>query len=206
MRESASPVDSKILEKIIQAISVLPRTVYSPKEDTFLMLDAISAAPIENKKILDMGTGSGILALYCAVRGAEVTASDVDEAAVHHALHSAKALKVKLQGVVSDMFSRVIGRFDFILFNPPYLPSQAIEDRTVDGGDSGITVIKRFLEGVRDHLNPSGVALLLLSSQNDPKSLMEEHPEYAFSVAARTSLFFEELQVLELRFREDISR
>jgi hypothetical protein len=48
--------------------------------------------------------------------------------------------------------------------------------------------------------------LLLVSSQNDPSSLTDQHPEYDFSTVARRALFFEELQVLGVRFHGNVAR
>jgi release factor glutamine methyltransferase len=165
------------------------------------MLDAISNIPLEKKEVLDVGTGSGILGLFCALRGASMTATDVDETALAHVQKAARTLGVSLKTVLSDLFSNVDGRFDLVLFNPPYLPSAALEDRTVDGGKRGVGIMKRFLETLPKHLKAEGSALLLLSSLNDPSSLIAEHPDFDFSVTARRSLFFEEVQVLHLRFR-----
>ena len=167
------------------------------------MLDAMADVAVEGKEVLDLATGSGILGLFCAMRGALVTVTDLDEIAVRHALKAAKSLGVRLMPIVSDLFSNVKGEFDFVLFNPPYLPSNEIADRTVDGGPNGTTLARRFLQDLPNHLRKDGTALLLLSSLNEPASLIDEHPEFHFSVEKKRALFFEELQVLCLRLREE---
>lgn len=48
------------------------------------MIDAIDTLSVERKKVLDLGTGSGILGLYCALRQADVTGADVDDLAIRH--------------------------------------------------------------------------------------------------------------------------
>ena len=203
--QPAIRIDDKILRKILQAIVPTAGGIYSPSEDSFLMLNAISNIPVEKKEVLDVGTGSGILGLFCALRGANVTATDVDETALVHVQKAARTLGVSLNTVLSDLFSNVSGRFDLVMFNPPYIPSAALEDRTVDGGKRGVGLMRRFLATLPTHLKAGGSALLLLSSLNDPSSLIAEHPDFDFSVAARHALFFEELQVLHLRFRDDIA-
>jgi len=203
--QPAVRIDDKILRKILRAIVPTAGGIYSPSEDSFLMLDAISNIPVEKKEVLDVGTGSGILGLFCALRGAKVTATDVDETALVHVQKAAWTLGVSLNAVLSDLFSNVGGRFDLVLFNPPYLPSTALEDRTVDGGKRGVGLMRRFLETLPRHLKAGGSALLLLSSLNDPSLLIADHPDLDFSVTARRALFFEELQVLRLRFRDDIA-
>ena len=169
------------------------------------MLDGAREIDAEGKRVLDLGTGSGILGLYCALRGARVTVSDLDEQAVQFATEAGKRLGVELQGVTSDLFTNLPGKFELILFNPPYLPSDCLKDRTVDGGPNGIAVIKRFLEDLPKHVSKDGAALLLVSSLNNPASLTATHPEFEFSTLITRRLFFEELQVLCARFRHDLS-
>jgi release factor glutamine methyltransferase len=196
----------EFVRRVLEATSQTPTSIYSPREDTLLMLDEITQLDFEGKSVLDLGTGSGILGLYCALRGAHVTVADIDEKAVHHATEAGKRLGVELHGVTSDLFSNLPDTFDWILFNPPYLPSEGINDRTVDGGHKGRMVIDRFLEGLPDHLSENGTAFLLVSSLNEPASLMAAHHEIDFSTLASRGLFFEELQVLRARLRHDFSR
>jgi release factor glutamine methyltransferase len=167
------------------------------------MLDVLSKMALQEKEVLDVGTGSGILALYCAMRGAHVTATDIDEKALHHTAQAAQDLQVSLHVALSDIFSNVTGHFDLIIFNPPYLPSATTKDRTVDGGKRGEMVAAKFLDGLTDHLRKDGSALLLLGTSSDLESLAKLHSTFEFSTVASRRLFFEELRVLQLRFRGD---
>jgi release factor glutamine methyltransferase len=196
-----SRVNDDIARKVLHAILPVPEGIYAPSDDSFLMLDVLSALPVQNKEVLDLGTGSGILGLYCAMRGAKVTITDQDEEALRYAQKAAQTLGVNLAALVSNLFSSISGKFDLVMFNPPYLPSIGREDPTVDGGNAGAMLSRKFLGDLGKHLKSDGHALLLVSSLNDPSSLIAEHSEYAFSVLARRHMFFEELQVLSLRFR-----
>ncbi len=199
--------NEEILRKILRAIGDVPKNVYSPSDDTFLMLDALAKIPIERKKVLDVGTGSGILSLFCAARGAHVTATDVDELCLQTVQKAARTLGLSIRAILSDLFSNVREQFNVIIFNPPYLPSSTVEDRTVDGGPDGTALSKRFLRSLADHLERDGTALLLVSSLNDSVSLFSAGiPEFQYEVTAKRSLFFEELQVLSVRFRDDLAR
>lgn len=137
------------------------------------------------------------------MRGAQVTITDIDEITLSRARDAAERLGVSVNAVVSDLFSNVSGRFDVVLFNPPYLASNTIEDRTVDGGEMGVMIVTRFLDGLEKYLSKDGIALLLLSSQNVPAALISRQHVFEASVVARRPLFFEELQVLSLRFRKN---
>lgn len=197
--------NAEVLRKIFRVIRDMPESVYSPSDDSFLLLDVIAELPVEGREVLDVGTGSGILGLFCALRGAHVIATDIDALTLREVQKASDLLGVRIQPILSDMFSKVQGLFDLILFNPPYLPSSTVEDRSVDGGQGGITLSKRFLEGLPGHLERGGTALLLVSNQNDPASLLAEYPDFQSLVLAKRPLFFEELQVLSVRFRENLT-
>jgi HemK-related putative methylase len=196
----------EILRKILAAMGNIPPRVYAPGDDTFLMVDAIATLSVEGKSVLDLGTGSGVLGLYCALRRAHVTAADIDELAIQHTADAAQLLHIELKLAVSDLFSNIHTQFDFVLFNPPYLPSEGgTHDGTVDGGSGGRELIIKFLEELPGHLRKDGTALLLVSSLNDPKTLRNSYDNFEFSTVAKRALFFEELEVLRVRLRDDLS-
>jgi len=196
--------DGAALKRILAITSNAPSPIYEPRDDSFLMIDAIGHIPLNGRSVLDMGTGSGILGLYCALHGAKVTASDIDQAAIDQVGRAAEALGVQIDLRLSDLFCDIPNRFELILFNPPYLPSVGVNDRSVDGGPAGTRLVDRFLEELPRNLDPKAEALLLLSSLNDPASVQLRHRNLEFSSIATKSLFFEELQVLRVRLRDDL--
>ncbi len=175
-----------------------PSTAYESREDTFLLLEALAELSLQGLRVLEIGTGSGILATYCARRGAEVTASDIDADAIRVLRLVSDQLGTQLKLVVSDVFSKIDGRFDLILFNPPYLPSGRIEDPTVDGGKKGMRLISRFLNQLPQHLVENGFAVLLVSSLNKPEHLTDLYPGLSFEMIRQRPLFFERLDVLKV--------
>ena len=101
--------------------------------------------------VLDMGTGSGIQAVAAALKPdvEYVLAVDINPEAVEAAKERATDAGVisKMRFLVSDLFTNVKERFDWIIFNPPYLPSEGdVEDPTWAGGENGGETIERFLE------------------------------------------------------------
>ena len=173
--------------------------VYHPREDTDLLVRALRAIRLSGLRVLDMGTGSGALALECARRGAKVTAVDIDERAV--AVTDALLKREGVQAPVfqSDLFSNVAERYDLIIFNPPYLPSEgAILDPAVDGGWCGRDTIEKFLETMPEHLEEGGYILLLVSSLNNPQDFVERFPTVSFTPIETEKLFFETLTVLKV--------
>ena len=106
----------------------------------------------------------------------------------------------------ADLFQGIRGKFDLILFNPPYLPTNA-EERTdqwinyaLDGGESGRETIDRFLKDLADHLRPGGRALLLISSLTGLKEVQEMAMAAGLDCkeVANAGCFFEQLYVLRL--------
>jgi len=199
--KAATLGERKLVNRILCAIGTPSKTVYSPSEDSFLMLHALSNIGLNDLTVCDIGTGTGILGLFCAIKGAEVTVTDVNEIALHETLAAAKRLGIVVKPVLSDVFAQVNGRFDFALFNPPYLPSEVVLDRAVDGGPDGLVLTRRFLRDLPSRLKKNGHGLLLLSSLNNSAKVISEYGEFYFEVLATRQVFFEELQALDLRLR-----
>jgi len=177
-------------------------TTYEPREDSFLMLEALAELSLRGLHVLDMGTGSGILAAYCARRGADVTASDIDVEAIRALQLTSDRMGISIKLITCDLFSKIPERFDIVIFNPPYLPSSTIGDQTTDGGNGGTEVISRFLSELPQHLIENGRGVLVISSLNDPERLMMRHPDLSFKTLHERSLFFEKLYVLEATARQ----
>src|SRR5437868_7879472 len=100
--------------------------VFQPHSDSWLLARCLEQEPIgPGTAVLDLCTGSGLLAVIAATRGASVVAIDTSTSAVLSARLNATLNGVALQAVRGDMFSPLDGRrFDLIASNPPYLPSQ----------------------------------------------------------------------------------
>jgi len=173
--------------------------VYPPREDTFLLLDCVSE--VEGKGVLEIGCGTGIIALHCALAGAEVTAVDINPYAVSCAKENAERNGLEVKVVHSDLFLDVEGRFDLIVFNPPYLPGDDKGDieRSWAGGEEGVQVLERFLTEAPEHLAKGGEMLVLLSDTMHQAPLTCILSQYQRERLASRKLFFEELWVERLR-------
>lgn len=173
--------------------------IYEPAEDSYLLEKEVRKF-CKGKKVLDMGTGSGIQALAVKEGGAlSVLACDIDIGAVNE-------LKKKgINAVLSDLFFG-IGRkkFDLIVFNPPYLPEDKREDiesaRNTSGGKKGDEIIIRFLESAGKHLNTGGIILLVVSSLTPKNRILSVLLREGFKkeVIARKKMFMESLEVWKI--------
>lgn len=163
--------DRLVVERVAgRALVVLPQ-VFNPalfRTGAFLA-EALEAQRIPpGSTVLDMGTGSGVGAVFAALRGARVDAVDVNPHAVRCARINALLHEVadRVAVVEGDLFAPVEGRrYDVVLFNPPYFrgtPGDAL-DHAWRSND----VAERFAAGLGDHLAPGGCALVVLSSDGD---------------------------------------
>lgn len=180
----------------------VPDKVYCPREDSLLL-----AGILENKKlkgsILDIGCGSGLLALIMA-KTADVTAVDINSLAVKTTLQNAASNGVKLKAVQSNLFSKIKGKFSMIVFNPPYLPADGNMhdgDKTCTGGRTGRVVISRFIKNAGRYMKKSGKVMLLISSLTGEKEVMELFRKNRFKtkIIARQKIPWEELIVIEAK-------
>ena len=137
--------------------------VYAPAEDTWLLLRAAIKECRDGERVLEIGCGSGAVSGALSQR-ARVLATDINP----HAVREARDRGV--EAIRTDLFSGICGRFDLVLFNPPYLPTDPDErmddwlEYALDGGPDGRATISRFLSGVGGVLAPAGRVLLLVSS------------------------------------------
>ena len=176
-------------------------TVYEPAEDSMLLADNLGVCG--GDVVLDMGTGTGFLALLAAIKAKKVLGVDVNPRAIEVARENALLNNIKnVEFRVSDLFSDIEGEvFDLIIFNPPYLPVDELDmlGRSWSGGSKGLGVIKRFLKSAPDYLKEGGGIRLLVSSLNDLDELREilNEKKFRFEILAKKKLWFEEIYVIK---------
>src|SRR3989338_4974003 len=177
----------------------MQETVYSPREDSFLLIECVEVKP--KQLVLDIGTGSGIQAIKAASMGAKVIAVDISSKALEKAAENAARAGVleKIEFRESDLFKKVKEKFDAIIFNPPYVPSEGIKLTDIDGGKNGREVLDRFLAEFKKHLQGKGKCFFLQSSLNgvtETEAKLEKQ-KMRFRIVGRKRLFFEELLVFK---------
>jgi release factor glutamine methyltransferase len=173
--------------------------VYPPSEDTFLLLECLE---INSKdKVLEMGCGTGMIALHCAKAGGLVTAVDINPKAVDCARVNAKRNGLDIKVLHSDLFLDVEGCFDLIIFNPPYVPDEIKGEieRSWAGGEDGVRVLERFLKDAPEHLAKGGRILVLLSTTMEDAALQCVLSQFVRDRLSSKKLFFEKIWVEELR-------
>jgi release factor glutamine methyltransferase len=166
---------------------------YAPAEDTFFLAEHITKE--SGHSALDMGTGSGYLATILQQNFDFVVATDIDFAAI-------KGQKNKIQNsVCCDGANALKQKFDLVVCNLPYLPSEKIIDKTTDGGPQGLPVPLGMIQSASSCVKSGGKMLFLTSSLANYQKLMEKARSMGFlvTIAAKKKLFFEELILVEAK-------
>lgn len=156
--------------------------VFRPPSDSWLLVDAIRENDLaRNASVLDVFTGSGVLAVSAALAGArDVTAVDVSRRAVLTVRLNALLNRVRVRAVRGDVFAPVAGRrFDLIVANPPYVPGDSDDlpahgpSRAWEAGRDGRALLDRFCPAVAEHLTPGGRVLIVQSSLSGEAETLE---------------------------------
>jgi len=175
--------------------------IYAAAEDSYLLEEEVRKRA-EGRRVLDVGCGSGIQMEAALDSGAkEVFGVDISDESIEFCRGA--GLNVEK----SDLFSEVEGKFDLIVFNPPYLPKDSREDVesgvATSGGVKGDEIIVRFLKDVGGFLEDDGRVLIVVSSLTPvgeiDRVLREKKMER--KVVASESLFMEKLAVWEIQRR-----
>ncbi|MGW6833911.1 HemK2/MTQ2 family protein methyltransferase [Streptomyces sp. NPDC054949] len=155
--------------------------VYKPQGDTRLIAQVLALEPLRpGARVLEIGTGTGVLALHAAGRGARVTAVDVAWRAVLSARLNALRRRLPLRVIRGDFAAADIGSpFDLVVSNPPYVPAPERElpargpERAWDAGPDGRGVIDRICASIPSLLRPGGVLLMVHSGMCGPQRTVD---------------------------------
>ncbi|MBL7703094.1 MAG: methyltransferase [Ferruginibacter sp.] len=101
----------------------IPTEVFHPGFffSTKLLLQYINKLPLQNRQLLELGCGSGLIALAAAKKGAAVTATDINPIAVEFLTKNCLKNNLQLQVIHSDLFDNIpVKQYDIIAINPPY--------------------------------------------------------------------------------------
>jgi ribosomal protein L3 glutamine methyltransferase len=163
------------------------RRVIIPRSHIAFLFGKLNIRP---RRILDLCTGSGCLAILAAraFPEAAVDASDVSTAALEVAARNVRKHHARVRLVRSDLFSEIDGRYDLIISNPPYVSTAAMrklppEYRHEPGlalgaGRDGLDFVSRILAAAPQHLRPGG--LLVCEVGEGRKAVARAYPSTAF--------------------------
>jgi release factor glutamine methyltransferase len=163
-----------------QTFDYLGRTIVVPPQVmpitgvSHLLGQAVLAEVRPSDRVLDMGTGSGVNAILAASASTDVVAVDINpyaiEAARANAARNGVAHRIDVRH--SDVYQAVDGRFDLIIFDPPFrwfAPRDELENASADENYGAMT---RFFRGARAHLTDRGRMLIFFGTSGDHDYLM----------------------------------
>ena len=137
--------------------------VFSPIRGEYVQLVADTALPAGAERAFDIGTGTGVLAAVLAERGVNVIATDMDQRALSCARENIHRLELQEQVriVQADLFPE--GRAPLVVCNPPWLPGRPSSSIEYAIYDPDSRMLRGFLGGLAEHLEPGGEGWLILS-------------------------------------------
>lgn len=174
----------------------MKNTVYPPREDTYLLKETAEKLDLEGKKVLEIGCGNGVVTRTLEKQGGQITAVDKNENALEATrgqLDSPEEHFLK----ESDLFSDVEGKFDLIVFNPPYLPGNpdlGDEEKWFIGEEN---IVKKTLEQANEYLAFKGELLMVVSSHTP--GLEEMKKDFELEEIKEEKLWFEKLYVVRYK-------
>jgi release factor glutamine methyltransferase len=177
-------------------------SIYQPAEDSYLMSrilkEKIPSLLKENKelKFLEIGAGSGIhLETVKSLGVKNIFSSDIDKKSVSF------CTLLGFNCIHSDLFENIQGKYNIIIFNPPYLPEDTREPkdskRATTGGKRGNEIILKFLEQAKNYLAVDGKIFLITSSLAEDVNF--ENLNYKAAEVGCENLFFERLCIWEIK-------
>ena len=149
-------------------LKVDPRALI-PRFETEIIVDYIIKSPYRKEKILDIGTGSGAIALSLAynLKDSLVIGLDIEDKAISLAIENKDLLAIKnVDFIKSDLFENIDGKFDLIVSNPPYI--NKVDYKNLDkelfyepksalyGGVDGLDFYRRIIKDASNYLNDRG--------------------------------------------------
>jgi len=183
--------------------------VYEPSDDSFILAENLDVNL--GDKVLEIGTGFGLIAMYASKLAKYVVATDINFNAIELAEKNFENNNINnIKLLFGDLFEPIKSepekdqKFDVILFNTPYLPTEECEilednlNYAFDGGLDGRKVIDRFLNEVKNYLNEGGRVQLVQSSLSNVEQTLLKLEELGFltEITASEKFFFEEIVLI----------
>ncbi len=159
----------RIVNVLGKKLIIFPNVFAPLWGDSTILAKIVRRETKQGDRVLDLGTGTGIQGIFAAQKASSVLAVDINPEAIECARQNVtrnrliKKIKVK----ISDLFSSVRGKFDLIIFNPPFRwfkPRDILEKGELD---ENYNTLKKFFKQVKKFIAPAGKILLVFSESGD---------------------------------------
>lgn len=164
----------------------IPPQVFHPGFffSTKILLRYVEGMNLRNHSFLELGAGSGLIAFSAAKKGAVVTATDINNAAVNYLEKNSKANNIPLKIILSDLFKNIRHQlFDIIAVNPPYYKKQPVTDADhawycgVEG-----EYFTRLFSDLRNYIHKNSEVIMVLSDECDIVMIMGIANNFSFEM------------------------
>lgn len=163
------------------------KNVLIPREDTEILVEEV--IKLNKKRMLDMCTGSGCIAISLAkyIEDSIVDAVDISEKALTIAKVNAKKNDVCVNFIKSNLFKEIDEKYDVIVSNPPYIKTIDLErlqkevknepTKALDGGETGLYFYKKIIKEAPEYLRNDGILALEIGydQAEDVTNLLNEN-------------------------------
>lgn len=152
------------LKVVIEPGVFFPHLTISTK----VLLEYLDEQNLQDRSVLELGAGCGIVSFRCAQKGAEVTASDISSLAIQNLKTNKNQLGLAIQIQRSDLFDSIPEKFDLVIINPPYYPKDPkseAEKAWFCGAE--FQYFGNLANQLSHHLTENGHALMILSEDCD---------------------------------------
>ncbi len=132
---------------------------------TGILLDYLKQFPLQGKKFMELGAGTGLIAVWAAKKGAIVMATDISSLAVGNTNINAQKNNVSVQMIHGDLFEKIDKiLFDFIVINPPYYKKQPVTEAEYAWfcGENS-EYFKKLFKGLPSYIHPQTKTIMVLS-------------------------------------------
>ena len=175
--------------------------VLIPRPETEELAMMVAKTVEDGQSVLDLCTGSGAIAIAVKKEAEklgkkiQVTAVDISADALEVAKRNAEENNAEIVFVQSDLFTRLRGRFDLIVSNPPYIPSKDIDGLqtevrdyeprlALDGGEDGLDIYRRIAKDYAKYITRGG-SLMLEVGIGEAEAVAKLFKDNAYSVIAK---------------------
>lgn len=162
---------------------IIPPEVFHPGFffSSKLLLKYILTLQLNERKFLELGAGSGLIAFSAAKKGAFVTATDINPTAIEY-LKKNSRLNLPVQIILSDLFQNIpVQAFDIIAVNPPYYKKEPVTDAEFawycgTNGEYFLTLFKNL----KNYIHAQSLVLMVLSEECDLEMIKDIAAGYSF--------------------------
>ena len=171
-----------------------PQMTFSTK----ILLDFVNELDLENKNVLELGCGSGIISLLASRKKANAIASDINKTALEYLKSNASENNLNVTTVFSDLFQDLPNQaFDYIIINPPYYPQKPknIREQAWFCG-AHFEYFEKLFTQLPNHLRPETKCYMILSQDCD----LEKIKAIASENALAFEVVFEKKELVETNY------